>query len=117
MRPEHRGEIGGTAELQTRLRHVYWICGAGKSTIARRLADRHGMRLYAADDAMSDHDGRFSAPETPLLSRFKAMDMDERWVNRSPETMFRGTPAGYRGTCTARSATIAACNGCSTRRH
>jgi hypothetical protein len=25
--------------------------------------------------------------QAPLLSRFKAMDMDERWVKRSPQTM------------------------------
>ncbi|RZS43701.1 hypothetical protein EV193_102682 [Herbihabitans rhizosphaerae] len=33
--------------LAERLRHVYRIgggSGAGKSTIARRLADRHGLR-------------------------------------------------------------------------
>jgi hypothetical protein len=76
--------------LRARLQHVYWIgggSGAGKSTIARRVADRHGQRVYATDDAMSDHDGRFTQQEAPLLRRFKAMDMDERWVNRSPSTM------------------------------
>jgi len=36
---------------------------------------------------MSEHDGRFLPPDAPLLSRFKAMDMDDRWVNQSPETM------------------------------
>jgi 2-phosphoglycerate kinase len=89
MRPDQHGERGG-AELQARLKHVYWIgggSGAGKSTIARRLADQHGLRMYATDDAMSDHDGRFRPQDAPLLSRFKAMDMDERWVNRSPEAM------------------------------
>ncbi|HVB42992.1 MAG TPA: hypothetical protein VNF47_09845 [Streptosporangiaceae bacterium] len=83
-------QTGGTAELQARLRHVYWVgggSGAGKSTIARRVADRHGLRVYATDDAMSDHDGRFRPQNASLLSRFKAMDMDERWVNRSPDTM------------------------------
>jgi 2-phosphoglycerate kinase len=90
MRPERRGETADAAALRARLRHVYWIgggSGAGKSTIARRVADRHGLRVYATDDAMSDHDGRLTPQDVPLLSRFKAMDMDERWVNRSPETM------------------------------
>jgi hypothetical protein len=86
------GEITESAvpALRARLRHVYWIgggSGAGKSTIARRVADRHGLRVYATDDAMPDHDGRFTQQEAPLLSRFKAMDMDERWVNRPPEVM------------------------------
>jgi 2-phosphoglycerate kinase len=90
MRPERSGETGGNAELQARLRHVYWIgggSGAGKSTIARRLADRHGLRLYSTDDVMRDHDSRFRSQDAPLLTMFKAMDMDERWVNRSPEAM------------------------------
>lgn len=85
------------------MRHVYWIgggSGAGKSTIARRLADRHGWRLYATDDVMGDHARRTTPDEATLLHEFMAMDMDERWVNRSPETMletfhwFRGEGFG-----------------------
>ncbi|MDG4834618.1 shikimate kinase [Solwaraspora sp. WMMD1047] len=83
----------------TELRSVYWIgggSGAGKSTIARRLAARHGLRLYDTDGVMSDH-GRRSTPETcPYLAEFIAMDMDERWLNRSPETMLE-TFHWYRG--------------------
>ncbi|MEU6720177.1 hypothetical protein ABZ897_52715 [Nonomuraea sp. NPDC046802] len=84
MRPEH------VAALRARLQHVYWIgggSGAGKSTIARRIAARHGLRLYATDDVMSDHAGRSTPEDSPFLSEFVAMDMDARWVNRSPETM------------------------------
>ena len=86
-----------------RLRHVYWIgggSGAGKSTIARRLAARHGLQLFATDDVMREHAGRGTPEELPRLSEFLAMDMDERWVNRSPETMletfhwFRGEGFG-----------------------
>jgi adenylylsulfate kinase-like enzyme len=86
------GEITehAAAAVRARLRHVYWVgggSGAGKSTIARRVADRHGLRVYATDNAMAKHDGRVAPHEAPLLSRFKAMDMDERWLNRSPQTM------------------------------
>jgi hypothetical protein len=73
-----------------RLRHVYWIggrSGAGKSTIARRLAERHRLRLYSTDAAMADHAGRVTPAECPLLSAFAAMDMDQRWLNRSPDVM------------------------------
>jgi cytidylate kinase len=76
--------------LRERLQHVYWLgggSGAGKSTIARRLAEPHGLRLYATDDVMPDHASRCSPEDGPFLAAFKAMDMDERWVNRSPETM------------------------------
>ncbi|GHJ48276.1 hypothetical protein Cs7R123_56180 [Catellatospora sp. TT07R-123] len=73
-----------------RLRHVYWLgggSGAGKSTISRRLADRYGMRCYATDDVMADHAARLSPADAPHLSAFAAMDMDERWVHRSPRQM------------------------------
>jgi hypothetical protein len=73
-----------------RLRNVYWIgggSGGGKSTIARRLAERHGLRLYSTDDVMPDHGRRSSPAESPQLAAFGAMSMDERWVNRSPSAM------------------------------
>jgi 2-phosphoglycerate kinase len=100
MRPEPQEEA---AELRARLRHVYWLgggSGAGKSTIARRLAAQHGLRLYATDAAMAAHDGRITRHDAPFLSEFKAMSMDERWVHRSPEVMletfhwFRGEGFG-----------------------
>ena len=103
MRPERRGETVDAAALRAWLRHVYWIgggSGAGKSTAVRRMAARHGLRLYATDDMMSDHASRSTSEDCPFLSEFKAMDMDERWVNRSPETMletfhwFRGEGFG-----------------------
>ena len=73
-----------------RLPHVYWLgggSGSGKSTIARRLATEHGFRLYGTDEAMADHTGRTTSEESPAIAAFTAMDMDERWVDRSPETM------------------------------
>ncbi|WP_067799734.1 shikimate kinase [Actinomadura formosensis] len=73
-----------------RLRHVYWIgggSGAGKSTIARRIADRYGMRLYDSDAVMPDHTRRMPMEQAPYLGEFAAMDMDERWVTRSPREM------------------------------
>jgi 2-phosphoglycerate kinase len=76
--------------LREQLQQIYWIGGgscAGKSTIANRIAAQHGLRVYATDDAMADHAGRSSPADCPLLHRFMAMDMDQRWVNRSPETM------------------------------
>ena len=78
------------AALRERLRHVYWIgggSGAGKSTIARRIADAHGLCVYSTDDVMAEHARRSTREECPLLHRFMAMDMDERWVNRSPHAM------------------------------
>ncbi|HEY7272733.1 MAG TPA: shikimate kinase [Actinoplanes sp.] len=85
------------------MRGVYWIGGApgaGKSTIARRLADRYRLELYDTDAAMPDHARRSTATDAPYLGRFQAMGMDERWLTRSPETMletfhwFRGEGFG-----------------------
>jgi 2-phosphoglycerate kinase len=76
--------------LPTRLRHVRWIgggSGAGKTTVARRIAERHSLHLYSTDDRMADHVARTNPVEAPLLQAFLAMDMDERWANRSPSMM------------------------------
>jgi hypothetical protein len=96
------GEVAA-ATLRARLEHVYWLgggSGAGKSAVARGIAARHGLRVYSTDDAMADHGRRITRADSPLLAKFAAMDMDERWLNRSPETMldtfhwFRGEGFG-----------------------
>jgi 2-phosphoglycerate kinase len=77
-------------EPSEQLRHVYWVgggSGAGKSTIGGRIAAGHGLRLYPTDDVMTDHARRTNPADSPFLGEFAAMDMDERWVNRSPQTM------------------------------
>ena len=49
---------------------------------------------------MPDHAKRSTPEDCPLLHKFMAMDMDERWVNRSPKEMletfhwFRGEGFG-----------------------
>jgi 2-phosphoglycerate kinase len=78
------------ATLQARLRNVHWLgggSGAGKSTIARRLAAEYGLSVYATDDVMRDHARRSTPEDAPQLARFMGMDVDERWVNDSPDTM------------------------------
>jgi hypothetical protein len=103
MRSERHGELADVVALRARLQHVYWIgggSGAGKSTIARRIAARHGLRRYGTDELMSDHASRCTPGDSPFLSEFVAMNMDERWVNRAPVTMletfhwFRGEGFG-----------------------
>lgn len=85
--------------MKDRLRHVRWIgggTGAGKSTIARMLADEHGLRLYGSDATLGDHTRRSNPVEHPLIHAFMAMDMDERWVSRSPSEMLE-TFHGFQG--------------------
>ncbi len=79
-------------QLKVRLSHVRWIGGgsaAGKSTIARQLAANYGLHLYSSDAVMADHARRSNPADAPLLHAFIAMDMDERWANRSPQVMFK----------------------------
>jgi 2-phosphoglycerate kinase len=86
-------------DLRERLRHVRWLgggSGAGKSTIAARLGDSFGLRVYGTDEAIQRHVPRSTAAQHPLLHEFLAMDMGERWVNRSPEVMLE-TFHGFRG--------------------
>jgi hypothetical protein len=76
--------------VRDQLRHVYWIgggSGGGKSTMARRFAERYDWHLYATDDVMPDHARRTTPDNAPLLHEFIGMDMDERWVNRTPQVM------------------------------
>lgn len=86
-------------DLADRLGHVRWLgggSGAGKSTVAARLAEEHGLRVYSTDDAIGPHVARSTPSLHPLMHAFIAMDMDERWVSRSPSEMLR-TFHGFQG--------------------
>jgi len=90
--------LGSRDRAGAGLQHVRWIgggSGAGKSTVARKLAADHGLRLYHTEP-FSRYVGRADAGATPLLQEFMAMDMDERWVNRSPAVMLE-TFHGFQG--------------------
>jgi 2-phosphoglycerate kinase len=102
--PEAHEDSRDSGALTNRLRNVYWIggaSGAGKSTIARRLADKYGLRLYSTDEAMRDHGRRYLPEDGPNLTEFTKMSMDQRWVDRSPQTMletfhwFQGEGFGF----------------------
>jgi adenylylsulfate kinase-like enzyme len=82
------GHQDEAAVLRALLAHVYWLggaSGAGKSTVARRPAVRHGLQWYATDTTMAAHARRIGRNNAPYLNEFQAMSMDDRWVNRSPE--------------------------------
>ena len=74
--------------VQPPLAGVRWLgggSGAGKTTLARRLADRHGLVVYDTDAVMLEH-ARRTGDDAPLLRAFEAMSADERWL-RPPEVM------------------------------
>jgi hypothetical protein len=90
--------LGSRDRAGADLQHVRWIgggSGAGKSTVARQIAADHGLRHYHAEP-FSKYVGRAGPGATPLLQEFMAMDMDERWVNRSPAVMLE-TFHGFHG--------------------
>jgi hypothetical protein len=62
---------------------------------------RHGLRLYATDDVIADHLRRSTSEDTPFLSEFAAMDMDQRWVS--------GCGCGPKSTADRRSLAAVSC--------
>src|SRR5687767_11985664 len=63
------------------LRHVLWIGGgprSGKTTIAKRLARRHGLRWYSADAQTWRHRDRAVAAGHPAALRFESLSFEER---------------------------------------
>jgi 2-phosphoglycerate kinase len=84
---------GPKTDLRQALAHVRWIGGApdaGKTTVARRLAERLGWQLYLQDQFWREHGERATPERYPHYAAFVAMTMDERWVLRSPEEMAAG---------------------------
>ena len=83
-----------TPALKASLAHVYWIGGApdaGKTTVARLLADRHALQLYVLDAAMKAHWERSTPDAQPELTAFQRLTMDERWVRPDPQAMANQT--------------------------
>jgi hypothetical protein len=74
---------------------VRWLgggSGAGKTALARLLAERFGLRVYHSDGTIREHGTLLDRASAPLLDRFRRMSMDERWVQRDPMTMYRTFP-------------------------
>lgn len=69
-------------DLRARLSSVLWLGGsacAGKSSVARRLAERFGLRALHCDDLFADHSRRAGR------ERHRAF---RRLADRSPEELF-----------------------------
>ena len=66
-----------------------WIGGppaSGKTTIARRIARRHGLRLYSADTRTWEHRDRALDAGTAAARRWESLPPAERW-DAAPEEL------------------------------
>lgn len=72
------------------VQHVLWIGGApgsGKTTIARRLARRHGLRLYSADTQTWVHRDRALRAGVAAAERWETLVPSQRWEQSSGELL------------------------------
>jgi 2-phosphoglycerate kinase len=84
--------------LKEKLSHVLFLGGgtdAGKTTVARMLAEKHDWQLYRFDLNEMAHIERLLEKGSKYYDDFMAMSEDERWVLRTPEEMAAGTIGGW----------------------
>src|SRR6478672_1028456 len=79
------------------LAHVRWIGGAtdsGKTTIARLIAERHGLQLYHYDRTDLPHHERL-AESSETYRTFLSASLEENWVIPQPEALARRTMQSF----------------------
>lgn len=75
---------------------VLWIGGstcAGKSTVADRIADRHGLAVYHVDQHEGPHAERATAQGLPVYERWLGMTLTERWAESPVDELIADTLA------------------------
>ena len=82
------------------LQNVLWIGGppgAGKTTVATRLARRHGLRWYGADTRTWVHRDRALRSGNAAAQRWEALSREERWVKSTASEMLEMSLHADRG--------------------
>ena len=80
--------------------HTLWIAGppaSGKTTVATRIARRHGLRLYSADTRTWEHRDRALAAGSEAARRWESLTPEERWERSSAAEMLEMSLHGERG--------------------
>ena len=90
--------LSNALALQEQLSHVLWIGGppdAGKTSLAERLAERHGLQVYHFDRHERAHFARADIESSPALYRAhpERMSTEMRWLSSSPQVMAEETIA------------------------
>jgi hypothetical protein len=80
----------------TFLNHVLWLGGppdAGKTSVAKELAEWHGLQLYRFDEHEAEHMARAEAGSKPALwaARPENLTPEQRWLTFTPEEMAYAT--------------------------
>ncbi len=78
------------------LAHLLWIGGApdaGKTTIARLLAERRHWQWYPCDLHAHDHLARSDPTQLPATYAKFGTSIDERWVQPTPDELLRSIVA------------------------
>ncbi len=83
-----------SGDAKTAFAHVLWIGGAsdaGKSTVARLLAERHRWQWYPCDFHEHNHLIARADPERqPAIYAEFRKSVEERWIQTTPEDLFEG---------------------------
>ena len=73
----------GHSKISQQLSHILWIGGspcAGKSSIARLLAQQYNLQTYSCDDSYDAHLKRATPDKHPLMSNAAGMTWDQVWM-------------------------------------
>ena len=92
--------MAGDGRVTGGLEHVLWLGGppdSGKTTVARLLAERHGLTVYSFDRQELAHFSQADPRLHPALwaARPGVMTAEQRWLGSTPGAMARATIASW----------------------